>query len=107
MSTEVFWRKSIKKAQEVSCKLPRTMKQIESARRMGKAVKTLRQRIASRNNGKHGKLSKDTIIQHHNDLCHGAERPDDITCMSHGGHSRLHAKLRYPYREKDSKGRFM
>ncbi len=39
-------------------------------------------------------LSADTIVEHHNDLCHGAESPDDITCMTMSEHSSLHNYLR-------------
>lgn len=56
--------------------LPKTEKQIEHARTMGL------------NN------HADTIIEHHNDLCHGAEDPDDTTYMIMKDHSSLHAKLR-------------
>lgn len=37
------------------------------------------------------------IIKHHNDLKHGAERPDDVIYMSSSDHCRLHAKLQNNY----------
>lgn len=56
--------------------LRRTQKQLESSRKMG-----LSNHAA-------------TIIKHHNDLCHGAKNPNDVSFMSHSEHSRLHANLR-------------
>ena len=97
-------------------------KQIEHAREMGKAPKTPKQLEASRVNARiagkiacrlprtprqlEGRIFGNDIIKHHNDLCHGAERPDDVTSMTSSEHIRLHAKLRCQNRERDSKGRF-
>lgn len=41
-----------------------------------------------------GNVFGDDIVEHHNDLCHGALRPDDITSMPLSDHARLHGKLR-------------
>lgn len=41
-----------------------------------------------------GNVFSDTIIEHHNDLVHGAERPDDVTHMTMSKHMSLHNKLR-------------
>jgi len=48
----------------------------------------------------HPSLTSDTIIEHHNDLCHGKLRPNDVTYMTHAEHSRFHAGLR----RRDSNG---
>lgn len=125
-------RRNIKKANEVSRKLPRSLAQIENLRRMhslpktsiqikhttemSKMPKTPEQIEIRRKNayelGKRPKTQKqiqtsrkiarkmgssnnaDTTVKHHNDLCHGTERPDDITCMTLSEHTRLHINLR-------------
>ncbi len=59
--------------------LSRTPTQIESGQRVGLSNK--------------GRSLANTIIEHHNDLCHGAKDPNDVTYMAHSDHSRLHANL--------------
>ena len=86
-------------------KLPRTQVQIEAGRKVGKLPKTLLQTGKGRSKPHEGNIFGDDIVKHHNDLCHGALRPDDITCMTHSKHIGLHAKLRY--QERDNKGRFI
>lgn len=63
-------RENVRKATEASCKLPRTKNQLESL------------------------PHADTIVKHHNDLCRGVERPDDITLITHSEHMSLHNNLR-------------
>ncbi len=77
-------------------KLPRSAKQIEHTRKLGKGPRTQKQIATSRELCRKMGLNttSDTIVGHHNDLCRGEERPDDITYMSHGEHTSLHAKLR-------------
>jgi hypothetical protein len=78
-------RASVKKACEASRKLPRTKAQLEANRKNGCKLVF----------NPHGStVSANDIIEHHNDLCHGAERPDDVTLMTHSEHSRLHMELR-------------
>lgn len=125
-------------AHKVSCKLPRTMKQIEHTRKMSLSNKGRHRTPAEieayqrsrtpaqiesgrkaglmrkgKPNTHKGNVFADDTIEHHNDFCHGAERPDDITLMTHSEHSRMHAKLQYPNglklygnRKKDNLGRF-
>lgn len=107
-------RKNIAKAREVALKLPRTLIQREVCRKMGKAAKTQKQRESIRELGKIPNIFADTIIEHHNDLCHGAERPDDVSCMTNSEHGKLHAKLQCQDRhirvlgqKRDNKGRFI
>lgn len=95
------------------------------ARKMGKAPKTQKQRQASREHfRKLGKLPKtkkqlairvfgDDIVKHHNDLCHGKLRPDDVTYMRGRDHNRLHINLMIQNgthsiknAKRDIKGRF-
>ena len=129
--------------------MPKTLKQIEQIRALGKRPKTKAQRdaarisgrrnmeimkslprteaqrAASRRNGRKlvsnphkGLVFANGIIEHHNDLCHGRERPDDITPMTLSEHSRLHGKLNgkrlseygkrlSELRERDNKGQFL
>ena len=85
-------------------KLPRTQKQIQASRengyKAGKLPKTQKQRITARENGckcalkTKGKSWTNIIVCHHNDLCHAAERPKDVTYMIHSEHNRLQANLR-------------
>lgn len=49
-------------------------------------------------------LLGDDIVCHHNDLCHGALRPDDISHMTNRKHCRLHGLLKKPTR--NSLGQF-
>lgn len=70
--------KNFQKAREIAHKLPRTQNQIE----------------ASRRNVKKCCVFADTIVKHHNDLQHGALRPNDVTYMTHSAHMSLHMKLR-------------
>ena len=105
---------ALKKGREVALKLPRTQKQREAshknfikAGKVGSTLpRTLKQLATARENGrKYGfkkgephpheaTVSGDDIIEHHNDLCHGAERPDDVTCMTLSEHISLHNRLR-------------
>jgi hypothetical protein len=70
--------KKLEKARKIAWKLPRSKAQIENARRLSKNFTP----------------AADTIIKHHNDLCHGAKKPDDITPMTLSQHAKLHMKLR-------------
>lgn len=72
---------------KIAHKLPRTQKQIEASRKLGSSAK-------GKPNPHGPRVFGDDIIEHHNDLKHGAERPDDITLMTHAEHSSLHNKLR-------------
>ena len=85
-------RETIKKATQASRKVPRTQRQIEACRQNGR-----KNGLASKGKCKPyywGRVFAEDIVKHHNDLCHGAERPDDITLMTMREHSRLHANLR-------------
>lgn len=73
-------------------RLPRTQKQIATCRMNGRKVGKLPNRKGSLNPHK-GNVFGDTFVCHHNDLCHGAERPDDITYMSQREHQKLHSNL--------------
>lgn len=78
-------------------KLPQTPKQLETALQNLGIMK-----------GKpyphEGNIFGDDIVEHHNDLCHGAERPDDVSYITSREHSRLHGILKN--QTKDSLGRF-
>lgn len=50
-----------------------------------------------------GRVFADSIVEHHNDLQHGAIRPNDTNLMSHSEHTRLHSKKRC----RDNKGKFI
>jgi len=63
-------------------KLPRTQKQLEASRN------ALKPYIGKAN--VHG----DDIVEHHNDLQHGALRPDDVTLMTLSEHTTFHNKLK-------------
>jgi len=85
-------RETIKKATQIASKLPRTQRQIEACHQNGR-------KNGSASKGKHrpshgGRVFADDTVKHHNDLCHGAERPDDIALMTMSEHSRFHANLR-------------
>ncbi len=73
-----------KKARKISASLPRTNKQKEAVRKVGLA-----------NKGCKGRTNTDTIDLHHNDLCHGALRPDDKIYLPHRLHSKLHRMLEH------------
>lgn len=75
---------------KISHKLSRTQAQIENARRMGLNNKG---KLKGKPNPHKGNVFGNDIICHHNDLCHGAERPDDITRMINSEHLSLHRKL--------------
>ena len=83
-------RKNFIKATKASASLPRTTKQVETAY------------INGCNHGyqkgqphpHEGTVFANDVVKHHNDLQHGAERPDDITPMTLSEHMRLHNKLR-------------
>ena len=78
---------NMKKAREIGRKLHRNIAQIEASRRNGLARKGI--------SNPHGStVFADDIVKHHNDLCHGVERPDYVTYMASSEHCRLHAKLR-------------
>jgi len=113
-------RRTIKKAQKVAWSLPRspaqldgsrkTEKQLTQIRELGKRPRTQTQRDAARTtclnrkgktNPHKGNVFGDTIVEHHDDLQHGKERPDDVANMTLSEHARLHAK----YRKRD-KGKF-
>ncbi len=85
----------------------RTEEQMQQVRELGKAPKTEKQREASRKIGRRININGDTIIKHHNDLCHGAERPDDVMIMNHSEHCRLHGKLQCQDRKRDSGGKYV
>ena len=92
---------------------PNSQKQRDAARQAGrkngaKNIKKANETGKNRGNGfdKKPLMGKD-LVEHHNDFCHGAERPDDITIMTNSEHTRLHAKLQYQDRGRDSKGRFI
>ena len=77
------------------CKMPRSQKQIENLRKLNERPRTQVQCEAGlRNLDKGRNITRNTIVEHHNDLCHGAERPDDITLMTSSEHHRLHANIR-------------
>ena len=87
-----------KKATAVACKLPRTQKQLatycENGRKVGKLPRTKKQLETVRENIKGIYVFANTIVEHHNDLCHGTERPDDVTYMTSSEHISLHNNLR-------------
>ena len=70
--------KTIKIASEVARKLPRSAAQIENMRKVGKDFS----------------LCAETIVEHHNDLCHGAKDPDNVNYITNSEHARFHANLR-------------
>jgi len=74
---------------------PKTQKQLEASRenvrKLHKLPKTEKQIKAA---SKLGRISANTIVEHHNDLCRGAERPDDVNLMSLSEHTTLHNKLK-------------
>ena len=79
----------------------RTKKQIQQIHDLGKAPKTQKQINGCRKGGlkgkgksRKGRVFADSIVEHHNDLQHGAIRPNDISLMSHSEHTSLHANLR-------------
>jgi len=97
-------------------KAPRTEKQLEAwrkhCRQMAKLPRTEKQmrHICQVNLAKKGKpspykgiASGDNIVKHHNDLCHGCSRPNDIILMTRSEHSSLHSKLT----SRDFFGKFM
>ena len=71
-------RQNVKKAQKKAQSVPRTKAQ----------------RKAVLENIKDVRVFADTIVKHHNDLCHGAKDPDDVTYMTSSEHMRLHANIR-------------
>lgn len=71
--------------------LPRTQNQIEACRKTGKLPKTKVQIESAR---RKNRINANTIVEHHNDLCHGAERPEDVDCITLSEHGKLHANLR-------------
>ena len=88
-------------------KQPRTLAQLGACRENGvkvsKLPNTQKQREVARKTGLNNKgklnphgptLFGNTIVEHHNDLCYGAERPDDITLMTSSEHLSLHNNLR-------------
>ncbi len=78
-------------------KLPRTKAQREAARenirKLHKLPRTEKQRETSRKNGLNAVFAND-IVEHHNDLKHGALRPDDVSYITCSEHTKLHWKLR-------------
>lgn len=82
-------------------KLPKTQKQKENARNMGKKYGKMALKIAHKlpksakqlANSRKAQVFANDIIKHHNDLCHGEIRPDDITLMTHSEHAKLHMQL--------------
>lgn len=93
-------QKAFRESAQKLHKLPRTEKQLYNSAKMGKLPKTSLQIETTRKMGlsNHG----DMIVKHHNDLCHGAERPDDVAEMTLSQHSKLHAE----YRARDNNARF-
>lgn len=82
-------------AQKVAASLPRTEKQKHQFYDLSQRPRTKAQwQAIYKNLKKAGVFAKD-IVKHHNDLCHGTKRPDDITLMTHSEHCRLHSNLRY------------
>lgn len=91
-----------RRAIEIAHKLPRTQLQIETSRKNGRKVGKLPRK------GKQleGRIFGNDIVKHHQDLCHGAEKPNDVIFMTASKHIGLHAKLRSQYRKRD-KGTFI
>ena len=103
-------RGNMKKATEAGRKLPRSLAQMEAGRKVGKLPRTQKQIETARENCRRiGKLPRtekqlailrttriyaNDIICHHNDLQHGTERPDDVAYMTASEHTSLHANLR-------------
>lgn len=87
-------RENAKKARKVAHSLPRTQKQIEAGRKNFIKAQKVGRILPRTSKQLKGKVFADDIIEHHNDLCHGAEDPDDVTYMIHREHSSLHMKLR-------------
>lgn len=75
--------KALAKGRKIAHKLPRTEAQLRVCRENGR-------KVGLSNNA-------DMIVKHHNDLQHGALRPNDITLLSLSEHTALHSKLRNPY----------
>ena len=96
-------RNNIKKGQEVAHKLPRTQKQIGACRQ--NMIRLNKEGKRGHNGFDKKPLMGDDIVEHHNDLQHGAIRPDDIIYMTNREHTSLHAKLQN--QPRDSKGRFI
>ena len=89
-------------------RLPRTPKQIEACRRNGRKVGNLPNTSAKQIEGcrklglaakgkpnpHKGNVFGNSIVEHHNDLCHGAERPNDVSHMTLSEHHSLHNNLK-------------
>lgn len=87
-------RKYVKIAQKVGASLPRSYKQKKQFYELSQRPRTEAQRKASYQNLEKAGVFAETTVKHHNDLCHGALRPDDVTYMTHSKHGRLHMELR-------------
>lgn len=83
-------RKNIQIANKLPT-LPKTQKQIESSR---KNARTMQLYNIGKSNPHGPTIFGDDIIRHHNDLQHGALRPDDMVFMTASEHTSLHNKLR-------------
>lgn len=84
-------RKNQKKATEAARKLPKGEAHRKAARE--NMIKCNTEGKALGHGFDKKALTGRTIIKHHHDLCHGAERPDDVVYMTHSEHVRLHSKL--------------
>jgi len=110
-------RRNMGKAGKVAWKLPRSLAQIKHHHKLSKLPTTQKKRETWRKIGLNSKGKRNPhgptafgndIVKHHNDLCHGAERPDDIALMTQSEHRRLHEKLRvqngtHPFLSKNRK----
>lgn len=90
-------RKNVKLAQKIAYSLPRSIKQKKQFYDLSQRPRTEAQWKAIYRNLKKAGVFADSIIKHHNDLCHGTLRSDDITYMTHSEHGRLHMELRIKY----------
>jgi len=110
-------RKSIKKAAQAAWAKPRSVKQlaVSKAPRTKKPLATLKQLrsyprtekqlaiLAAARAMPKKPVSAESIDCHHNDLCHGAKRPEDIIHVTHAEHARIHSQ----FRERDQYGKFI
>jgi hypothetical protein len=85
------WIKGRPRSEATKAKISATLKGRPQPRPY---VQSLKMWATRRANDNHRFAYGDKMITHHNDLCHGALRPDDTTKMSHREHSRLHCLIR-------------
>lgn len=79
-------REASRRNMHIMSKLPKTQKQIEQCRNLALSNK-------GRPNPHKGNVFGNSIVCHHNDLCRGKLRSDDVTYMTMSEHAKLHTNL--------------